>query len=143
MCQSRCGKLCSECENREECACEGCLSLVEGDWAGNCEIKKCCEDKYLEHCGLCTEFPCPLLRNTAFDPDEGDDGERLVTLKHWSENKLYRNNDSKNRIIAGIAVGFTIGAILGAISDSFAAFTFACTLVGAAVSVMIDITKKK
>ena len=140
--QSRCGKDCSQCEMKIEELCAGCFELEEGNWAGDCEIKTCCEGKELEHCGLCPTFPCDLLRNTAFDEEEGDDGERLVTLKRWAEEKNLQKENSRSYILGGIATGVVAGAIFGALSGSFAAVMFACVLVGAAVGVMIDITKK-
>lgn len=140
--QSRCGKDCSRCEMKIEELCAGCFELEEGNWAGNCEIKSCCEGKELEHCGLCPTFPCDLLRNTAFDEEEGDDGERLVTLKRWAEENDVQKDTSRSCILGGIATGTVAGAVLGALSGSLAAVMFACVLVGTAVGVMIDITKK-
>ena len=139
---SRCGKDCSQCEMKIEELCAGCFELEEGNWAGDCEIKSCCEGKELEHCGCCSRFPCELLRNTAFDEDEGDDGERLVTLKRWAEENDVQKNSSRSYILGGVALGVVAGAIFGALSGSFAAVMFACILVGTAVGVMIDITKK-
>lgn len=141
MYQSRCGLYCDKCENREKCDCPTCLELEEGNWAGNCDIKKCCEEKQLEHCGLCPNFPCDLLRNTAFDPDDGDDGERLVTLKRWAEESTEPKEKERNRIIIGFLSGAVLGAVLGAVSGSFWAVAFACTLVGSAIGVMINIIK--
>ena len=143
MCQSRCGKNCSQCQMKIDELCAGCFELEEGNWAGDCEIKACCEDKALEHCGLCPAFPCDLLRNTAFDEEEGDDGERLVTLKRWAEEIDIQKDNSRSYILGGAAVGVAAGAVFGALTGSFAAVMFACVLVGAAVGVMIDITKKK
>ncbi len=140
---SRCGLDCENCVNREECDCPGCLELAEGDWAGDCDIKKCCEEKQYEHCGLCPEFPCPLLRNTSFDEEEGDDGERLITLKRWSEEKPDAVRKSRSLIIGGFSIGTAVGAIFGALTGSFGAMTFACVLAGTAVGVLIDISKKK
>ena len=142
MYESRCGLLCSECENRELCDCPGCLELEEGNWAGDCDIKHCCENRRLEHCGLCPKFPCTMLRNTAFDPDEGDDGERLVTLKRWAEEKDRPIERSRLCIIIGAASGIAAGAILGALSGSFVAVMFACILTGTAIGVIIDIHKQ-
>ncbi len=142
MDKSRCGKDCTRCEMKIEDLCAGCFELEEGNWAGNCEIKTCCEGKELEHCGNCPVFPCDLLRNTAFDPDEGDDGERLVNLKRWSEEKSEQKTSSINFILTGIATGVIAGAIFGTLSGSFAAVMFACVLVGAAIGVMLDISKK-
>lgn len=138
---SRCGLDCNACENREKCDCPGCLELEEGNWAGNCDIKKCCEEKQLEHCGLCSDFPCDLLRNTAFDPDEGDDGERLITLRRWADETGESKEKERNRIIIGFLSGAVLGAVLGAASGSFLALVFACTLVGSAIGVMINIIK--
>ncbi len=142
MYQSRCGKDCTRCEMKIEDLCAGCFELEEGNWAGDCEIKICCEGKELEHCGNCPTFPCDMLRNTAFDPDEGDDGERLVNLKRWAEEKSVQKNFSLNCVLTGLATGVIAGAILGALSGSLAAVMFACVLVGTAVGVMIDIAKK-
>lgn len=138
---SRCGLDCNTCENREKCDCPGCLELEEGNWAGDCEIKLCCEQKNFEHCGKCPHFPCDMLRNTAFDPDEGDDGERLVTLKRWVEESSAPKEKSRSRIIIGLSAGVFSGAVLGAISGSFAAMIFACTLVGTAIGVILNIIK--
>lgn len=141
MYRSRCGLLCNECENREKCDCPGCLELEEGNWAGDCEIKECCESMFFEHCGQCPKFPCDLLRNTAFDPDEGDNGERLITLKRWTEESPAKKSKSRNRIFIGLSVGIVSGAVMGAVSGSFGAMIFACALVGAAIGVMINIMK--
>ena len=139
---SRCGRDCSQCEMKIDKLCAGCFELEEGNWAGDCEIKACCEGKELEHCGLCPTFPCDLLRNTAFDEEEGDDGERLVTLKRWADEGTDKKEKTRSYILIGFSGGVISGAILGALSGSFAAVMFACVLVGTAVGVMIDITKK-
>lgn len=141
MYQSRCGLDCAACENREKCDCPGCLELEEGNWAGDCEVKKCCEEKLFEHCGLCPDFPCELLRNTAFDPDEGDDGERLVALKRQTEESTDKKERIRSRVLTGLCCGTAAGAVLGAISGSFAAVMSACMLVGTAIGVMVNIMK--
>ena len=141
MYQSRCGLLCNECENREKCDCPGCLELEEGNWAGDCVVKTCCEERMFEHCGQCSKFPCDLLRNTAFDSDEGDNGERLITLKRWAEESPAQKSENRNRIFIGLSAGTVVGAVMGAVSSSFAAMIFACALVGAAIGVMINIMK--
>lgn len=138
---SRCGLDCETCVNREECGCPGCFELEEGNWAGDCGVKKCCEDKLLEHCGLCPDFPCDLLRNTAFDLDEGDGGERLVTLKRWAEEKDTPKERARFYIAAGSSAGVVFGAVFGAMSGSFAAVMFASVLVGTAIGVMVNIMK--
>ncbi len=141
MQRSRCGLDCGSCPNREEFSCSGCTELEEGNWAGNCEIKKCCEEKQLSHCGLCPEFPCDILRNTAFDPDEGDDGERLVTLKHWAEEVPSERDTRVERILIGVLAGAVVGAALGAFSGSFVPVMTACILTGAAIGIILNIFK--
>lgn len=138
---SRCGLDCNTCENREKCDCPGCLELEEGNWAGDCEIKLCCEQKNFEHCGVCPHFPCDMLRNTSFDPDDGDNGERLITLKRWIEKNSDSREKSINRVISGFCSGIVLGAILGAVTGSFGAMMFACVLMGTAIGVMISIIK--
>ena len=141
MLRSRCGLDCENCENRRECDCPGCSELEEGNWAGDCGIKQCCEKRQLEHCGLCPDFPCDILRNTSFDPDEGDDGERLVTLKRWLEERSDPKESDIRRIITGFACGTAIGAIMGALSGSFLSVIIAGTLTGTAIGVMLNVFK--
>lgn len=143
MQRSRCGLDCENCPSYTAGDCVGCIELEEGNWAGNCEIKKCCEEKQLEHCGVCPGFPCDLLRNTSFDPDEGDDGERLVTLKEWSEELPDRINSEVTRIVLGISCGTVIGAILGALSGSVLSVTLAGLLTGTAIGILLNIFKSK
>lgn len=138
---SRCGLDCNACENREKCDCPGCPELEEGNWAGDCEVKLCCEKKNFEHCGICPDFPCELLRNTAFDTEEGDDGERLITLKRWAEESTAKKERIRSRVLTGLCCGTAAGAVLGAVSGSFAAVMFACMLVGTAIGVMVNIMK--
>lgn len=136
---SRCGLNCDSCENRDACGCPGCLELEDGNWAGECDIKKCCEEKRLDHCGLCPKFPCDMLRNTSFDEEDGDGGERLVTLKRWAEKKNTPKERSRFCIIAGFSAGVVLGAVFGALSGNFAAVMLASVLVGTAIGVMLDI----
>ena len=56
----------------EEINCDGCLS--EGGkligYCQVCEIRKCCQDKGLDHCALCEERPCEqLIKFHEFSPD--------------------------------------------------------------------------
>jgi len=41
-------------------------------WGGECKVKSCCEEKALNHCGECSDFPCDMLANMGkeqgFDP---------------------------------------------------------------------------
>lgn len=83
MSESRCGILCSECGYREQVACRGCTAIMKPFWGDSCPVKACCEAKELENCGRCTEFPCGLLVQFAFDENQGDDGRRIEQCKAW------------------------------------------------------------
>jgi len=82
MIESRCGIYCSECEYKESMGCKGCVNIENPFW-GKCEIKKCVEDKSLNHCGECKEFPCELLISFSYDEKEGDNGLRITHCKIW------------------------------------------------------------
>ncbi len=73
MFQSRCGVCCNECERKEKVNCTGCINMKKPFWGGECGVKKCCEDKGLNHCGECSEFPCEMLSTMGvaegFDPE--------------------------------------------------------------------------
>ncbi|MCL2700291.1 MAG: DUF3795 domain-containing protein [Phycisphaerae bacterium] len=38
--------------------CDGCWTKTGVCWSGNCGLRTCCEEKQLNHCGECGEFPC-------------------------------------------------------------------------------------
>ena len=82
--ESRCGILCGGCEYRESMGCGGCVH-IEKPFHGACPVKDCCEGKGLVHCGQCPEFPCEQLRAYAYDPEQGDNGQRLVQCQMWRE----------------------------------------------------------
>ena len=73
-----CGLYCGDCDYLES-QCQGC-SQVQGKpfWTaqleGNiCPFYKCCiNQKQLEHCGLCPEFPCEPFTSLR-DPSQSDE----------------------------------------------------------------------
>lgn len=81
--ESRCGILCSKCDWKKTEKCKGCSNIDKPFW-GVCQVKSCCEEKKLEHCGECTDFPCTQLNEFAYDEKEGDCGVRLDQCKIWS-----------------------------------------------------------
>lgn len=83
MIESRCGILCSECTEGKQLGCIGCAKVDKPFW-GDCPVKICCESKNLEHCGKCSEFPCGLLNEFAYDKEHGDDGKRIEQCRTWS-----------------------------------------------------------
>jgi len=82
--ESRCGILCTQCEYRESMNCQMCINIDNPFW-GTCKVKECCENKKLEHCGQCKEFPCQLLESFAYDKGQGDDGKRIKQCRMWSK----------------------------------------------------------
>lgn len=85
MIESRCGILCGECAYREKMNCKGCSNIEKPFWGKDCSVKTCCESKKLAHCGECNEFPCDMLRQFAYDKEQGDNGKRIEQCKIWME----------------------------------------------------------
>ena len=87
MYQSRCGVWCDECERRESVNCQGCIHMEKTFWGGVCQVKVCCEEKGLAHCGECTQFPCDMCahmgEDMGFDPQP-----RLAKLREWASEKV-------------------------------------------------------
>jgi hypothetical protein len=74
-----CGIYCGACEYLSNKMCQGC-GYVEGRpfWTaqvpgGVCPLHACCRNqKNLEHCGLCAEFPCKTFLELR-DPSMSDE----------------------------------------------------------------------
>lgn len=86
MCSSRCGVDCTTCERKEAVHCLGCNAMKQPFWGSPCQVKTCCEEKHLQHCGECKEFPCEMCANVGkemgFDPEP-----RLANLRAWANEK--------------------------------------------------------
>lgn len=63
--------------------CGGCVNISKPFWGDKCDIKSCCEQKKIDNCGECTEFPCELLKSFSYDKEQGDDGKRIEQCKKW------------------------------------------------------------
>jgi len=50
----------------EQIACEGCLSNRPFVFCHTCPIKSCTQNKGIEGCHECTDFPCSLIENFPF-----------------------------------------------------------------------------
>ena len=85
MVESRCGLLCSQCGYRESTGCKGCVRIEKPFWGESCPVKACCEGAGLSHCGQCEKFPCPMLHDFAYDPQQGDGGRRILQCRQWKE----------------------------------------------------------
>lgn len=86
--ESRCGLLCSRCGYREPMHCPGCVETDRPFWGESCPVKSCCQGKGLAHCGRCDRFPCELLRQFAYDKEQGDGGKRIETCGEWRKEGL-------------------------------------------------------
>ncbi len=53
---------------KKEPRCPGCIKCSGKPFWGECRVYKCANEHNVEHCGLCSEFPCEYLP-THFDPD--------------------------------------------------------------------------
>lgn len=83
MIESRCGINCSQCNYKEEINCRGCIFIDIPFWGDSCPLKDCCEKKDYMHCGECSEFPCEVLKQFAYDKEQGDNGKRIEICKKW------------------------------------------------------------
>ncbi len=89
--ESRCGILCNECEGRDEANCKGCTLMEMPFWGAPCQIKSCCEDKKLNHCGECDDFPCHIQMTMGVE--EGfDPRPRIEQCYVWREESLENPN---------------------------------------------------
>ena len=91
MIESRCGILCGECGYREQMNCKGCVLIDVPFWGEACPLKTCCEEKKLNYCGECSDFPCGLLNQFAYDKEQGDDGKRIEQCRKRMVEALQEN----------------------------------------------------
>lgn len=67
-----CGLYCGTCDEFAAGRCHGCgcgCGKCHGKFsADHCEIYACATSHRVEHCGVCTEFPCTKLIGASFDP---------------------------------------------------------------------------
>ena len=84
MYESRCGVCCNSCERKEAVHCTGCLTMEKPFWGGECQVKSCCQERGLNHCGECEEFPCEVL--SSMGVDQGFDPTiKIEQCRKWAE----------------------------------------------------------
>lgn len=49
--------------------CQGCHGDRSLRWTENCQIASCCDEKGLQNCGECDEFPCSPYEKWAESPE--------------------------------------------------------------------------
>lgn len=47
----------------EETYCKGCRSNQKTAWCRECKMIKCAEEKGVDFCGSCNDYPCEMLKN--------------------------------------------------------------------------------
>jgi hypothetical protein len=60
-----CGLYCGACGATD---CAGCHGPGAGDWVAKCRLRSCAQERGVEFCCSCSDYPCPKLR--AFMEDE-------------------------------------------------------------------------
>jgi hypothetical protein len=66
-----CGAYCDDCpsyQSKGEPTCTGCKENRGNPWWGECRLFRCTQQRGVDHCGLCNDFPCETSV-THFDPD--------------------------------------------------------------------------
>lgn len=79
--ETYCGLSCEKCEYKESQNCDGCVATEGKPFYGSCKVAECAIKKGKKFCGECEDFPCDLLKQYSFDPEQGDNGERIENCK--------------------------------------------------------------
>ena len=89
MIKARCGIICEPeiCKEAFGFDCAGCPNICNPPWGDSCAVKDCCEKRGHDHCGQCSDFPCDILNEFAFDKEQGDDGKRIETCRLWAHHE--------------------------------------------------------
>jgi hypothetical protein len=125
--QGRCGLFCGDCEvyiaystnntesqrtiakatgeNKgkalapEQVKCLGCKGSMNSHWRTRCKIRECAEDKGMEFCYQCRQYPCQEMQS--FLKTHSNAGENLRTISKigpdaWLSMMLTRGKESKD-----------------------------------------------
>ncbi len=146
---AKCGMDCTWCRFAEESGCPGCMYCISPENGGGsklfedeeCDAGVCCTERGFAHCGQCPEFPCDILKEISFDPDTGDEGNRLMRLKELRDESSRQKRLKFTPPFAGGCMGMVFGVIIGSLTDSLAAWIFAGTVLGLGTGMIIAVTK--
>lgn len=63
--------------SKEDMTCYGCrdINIKNSKMCGICSIRICAEDRKLQNCGYCKEYPCVVVKNHI--PEDSDNRVRL------------------------------------------------------------------
>ena len=88
-----CGTYCGFCPyyiKKRTPHCSGCGAHKGHPFWGKCKLYICAKDHKVEHCGLCSEFPCELFVNQ-YDPEHGQ--QRAFTRAGFLAYRKRAGND--------------------------------------------------
>lgn len=138
---AKCGMDCTKCRFAEENDCPGCMQghLFEDE---ECEVYNCCTEKKYPHCGHCPDFPCESLKETSFDTETGDGGERLMRLKDIRDRDYRIKRRRYASLGTGICLGIALGAVIGGLSGDLGIWLFGGAVIGAGFGGIIGIAGK-
>ena len=80
-----CGAYCETCQWKDKTNCPGCKACESEMFWGKCDKATCCMEKGYDHCGLCSELPCDMMKSLFEDKEHGDDGMRMRNLNNWAK----------------------------------------------------------
>ncbi len=120
--QGRCGVFCGDCEiyiaystdnvegqkriarefsaegksiTREQVKCLGCKGNANNPWRGPCKVRLCAEDKGVEFCYQCLDYPCDDLEKSLARHPGARENLRLISKigpDAWMYQMMNKNN---------------------------------------------------
>jgi hypothetical protein len=86
-----CGHVCDIClsyQGKDDRQCSGCLDTKGKPWWGGCKLFECAGRKGVNHCGVCSEFPCDIQVGH-FDPSNPKGQQNAImrtgVLAYWAK----------------------------------------------------------
>ena len=79
-CGEYCG-FCLHCKKEKTPSCSGCGNHKGHPFWGECKLYTCATEHRVEHCGLCTDFPCDLFVGHFEGAPDNIEGQRDAILR--------------------------------------------------------------
>ena len=79
-----CGEYCGFClyyKKEKKPSCSGCGNHKGHPFWGECKLYACVTEHEVEHCGLCTDFPCDLFVGHFEGAPDNIEGQRDAILR--------------------------------------------------------------
>ena len=83
----------------EDATCHGCKSQTIARHCRNCPIRRCAEERHVESCGLCPQYPCSQIEAFQLDgwPHHLVTRDSLDAIRHEGTRKWLEEQDSQWR----------------------------------------------